>query len=137
MLPELRYRQLNDLTELHSQLLRQLTEKYLASVCQAMNMKASFCAGDYLFLASVGSHMPKGISMAEVARIMNIHPSTATREVNHLLKHVLITKTVVPEDERRYRILLTEKGSEFLKQMNGYRLSLHDGMQWRAAGTLD
>ena len=125
---------LNDLMEIHNQLLKQIMEKYVNMTCRDMNLETSLCVGDYLFLASVESYMPEGVNMAVIAKTMQVHPSTATRQVNRLLGQKLITKTIVPEDERRFMIQLTTKGKEFLDSIS---LRIKEGVKHTYSNVTD
>ena len=112
-----RCKQLNDQSEQSHLLYRQLTETFLARECRTREFPESLCVGDYVFLNAVGETAEGCATMAEVARLLGINPSTATRQVNRLLADGLVTKSVAPHDDRRYEIRLTSSGRALLERM--------------------
>ena len=103
-----------------SRLQLRLREKFLAQECMALSLPESLCHGDYLFLNEVSE---AGCAvMAEIAKRLEINPSTATRRVSRMLVCGLVTKQTSCEDERRFEICLTDKGRELLERMDQHRL---------------
>ena len=100
---------------------RRLRENLLSKECAAMSLPETLCSGDYLLLNAVGE---AGCAvMAEIAKELNINPSTATRQVNRMLACGLVTKSASAEDERRYEICLTERGRLLLERMDEHRMA--------------
>ena len=112
-----RCRRLHELSAQSQQLFRQLVERFLMEECEERRFGEPFAFGDYAFLACVGEKTEA--TMAEIARILGINPSTATRQVNRLLANRLITKSVAPNDDRRYDLRLTPSGRMLLDDMEG------------------
>lgn len=110
-----RCKRLHELSAKSQQLFRQLVERFLTEECEERIFEEPFAFGDYAFLACVGEKAEA--NMSEIARILGINPSTATRQVNRLLANRLMTKSVAPNDDRRYDLRLTPYGRMLLDNM--------------------
>jgi DNA-binding MarR family transcriptional regulator len=100
-----------------------LVEKHLAEVCAQFDLKGSLCAGDYDFLSIVAGTADGNVSMAEIARRLEINPSSATRRARRLLACQLVSKSVDTSDERRYPLALTPLGRAFFTEMDNRLLA--------------
>lgn len=94
-----------------------LIERMLDVVCYGQKIHTALCSGDYDFLMVVREAAGGDISMAQVARQLEINPSSTTRRARRLLECGLISKTLDASDDRRYQIALTEKGDRFMEEM--------------------
>ncbi|MBR1821064.1 MAG: MarR family transcriptional regulator [Clostridia bacterium] len=112
-----RCKRLTELSAQSQQLYRQLAERFLLRACEARGLSEAICFGDYVFLAAVGESPEGCATMSKIARLLNINPSTATRQVNRLLFAGMVTKSVAPDDDRRYEIRVTAAGRELLTAM--------------------
>jgi DNA-binding MarR family transcriptional regulator len=92
-------------------------EKRLAQMCQKHGLSDMLCLGDYEFLAAVANAKTDNVNMAQIARLLAVNPSSATRRTRRLMDCGLVSKTSDSADERRYQIALTEKGHAFWAEM--------------------
>lgn len=93
-------------------------EKRLAQACQKHALSDTLCVGDFEFLSAVANAKTEDVSMAQIARLLGINPSSATRRNRRLLACGLVSKTSDAADERRYQIALTEEGRAFYAEMD-------------------
>lgn len=72
---------------------------------------------DTLSLAelSVLGQVDRGVDLpSQVARALRMDPARVTHVVDRLVAHGSLTRAVDPEDRRRWRLRLTERGSQSL-----------------------
>lgn len=112
-----RCKRLTELSAQSQQLYRQLAERFFLRECEKRGLADTLCFGDYVFLAAVEETPEKCAAMSRIARLLNINPSTATRQVNRLLAADMVTKSAAPDDDRRYEIRVTPAGRELLAVM--------------------
>ena len=93
-------------------------EKRLAQMCQKHGLSDMLCLGDYEFLAAVANAKTDNVNMAQIARLLGVNPSSATRRNRRLLDCGLVSKTSDAADERRYQIALTDEGRIFYEEMD-------------------
>ena len=93
-------------------------EKRLAQQCVAHALSDTLCLGDFEFLAAVATATTPDVSMAQIARLLGVNPSSATRRNRRLLECGLVSKTSDAADERRYQITLTDAGRAFYDEMD-------------------
>ena len=93
-------------------------EKRLAQMCQKHGLADTLCLGDYEFLAAVANAKTENVNMAQIARLLGVNPSSATRRNRRLLDCGLVSKTSDAADERRYQIALTDEGRTFYEEMD-------------------
>ncbi|MBR2943404.1 MAG: MarR family transcriptional regulator [Clostridia bacterium] len=93
-------------------------EKRLAQMCQKHGLADTLCLGDYEFLAAVANAKTENVNMAQIARLLGVNPSSATRRNRRLLDCGLVSKTSDAADERRYQIALTDEGRAFYAEMD-------------------
>lgn len=93
-----------------------MIEKKLEQVCSEEGVDPALCLGDFQFLSAVAN--ADAVTMAEIARMLGVNPSSATRRNRRLLECGLVSNCVDAKDERRYSIELTEKGRRFYSRMD-------------------
>lgn len=93
-------------------------EKRLAQMCAKHALPDTLCMGDYEFLAAVANAKTENVNMAQIARLLGVNPSSATRRNRRLLDCGLVSKTSDAADERRYQIALTDEGRTFYEEMD-------------------
>lgn len=93
-------------------------EKRITRMCKKHQLGDTLCLGDFEFLAAVANADTPDVSMAQVARLLEINPSSATRRNRRLLSCGLVSKTSDAADERRYQIALTPAGRLFFDEMD-------------------
>ena len=113
-----RCKHLNELNDRYHLLFRQVMERYLGKTCQESNYPEPLCVGDFQMLFYIGEGGEEGGHMAAISKKLNINPSTATRRVNRLLTDGLVTKSTAPDDDRRFDLRLTARGSALLDRMD-------------------
>lgn len=96
---------------------RALSDRVMDRCLEAMRrkhgIKAALCLGDFEFLAAVANAPEQDASMAQIARLLGVNPSSATRRNRRLLGYGLVENCVDERDERRYKIALTPRGRAF------------------------
>ncbi len=105
-----------------------LVEKLLVEVCRKYDLAVSLCVGDFDFLSIVAGAEDGDVSMAQIAKRLEINPSSATRRARHLLACELVSKTADAADERRYLITLTDSGRAFFTEMDALLLKATEAM---------
>ena len=109
------YERLSTLIRDFHALFEEITQGCLTRECQTFGLREPLCVGDYQFLALVEKR--GSLSMAQAAKELRINPSSATRQVNRLLHCGLITKSAVPDDDRKFSIQTTPLGTTFLNRL--------------------
>lgn len=61
-----------------------------------------------LLVRAIGLH--PGCTPGEAARMLHLHPGTATRHAGHLVRAGYVERRVDPADARRVRLVLTDRG---------------------------
>ncbi|GFP74324.1 MarR family winged helix-turn-helix transcriptional regulator [Clostridium fungisolvens] len=74
----------------------------------------------------------KGISLNELAELLNLENSTMSRTVNNLVTNELVKRDIDPEDRRYVTISLTDKGNdiyqEIEEEMNVYFTKIYEAI---------
>ena len=72
----------------------------------------------------------KGISLNELAELLNLENSTMSRTVNNLVANELVKRDIDPQDRRYVTISLTDKGNEIYQgieeEMNLYFKKIYE-----------
>ena len=61
------------------------------------------------------------LSMAEVAELLAVHPSNATRLVDRLVQAGLLDRRDDPQDRRQLRLTLTDAGTQLVRTVLDHR----------------
>lgn len=104
---------------LHSTLVVRVTEAAIARLLAGDGSRYTLCYSDYTMLATIAAAPSGTQSMANLAKALHFHPSSATRRVRHLLECGLVTKTQDARDDRRYFIALTPEGAALTGRIEG------------------
>ena len=67
-----------------------------------------------------------GLAMREIAGMLSFHHPTLTKIVDRMVTDALVYRVPDPDDRRKIRIFLSEKGKAALEQQNE-RVSQHQG----------
>ena len=108
---------LNEKSAKYRALSERVIEKLLLSCCRAHGV-APLCVSDFRFLWAVANAKEQDVSMARIARVLGVNPSSATRRNRRLLECALVTNVQDEKDERRYNIALTQAGRAFYEDMD-------------------
>ena len=109
---------LNEKSARYRALSARVIEKQLARICCEHGMETPICLGDFQFLSAVAEAKTQDVSMAQIAKLLGVNPSSATRRNRRLLECGLVSNQADARDERRYMIALTEKGRGFYADMD-------------------
>ena len=101
----------------YNALYTRVMEKCICYISKKYGMKETLCVGDFEFLAAVANARTEDVNMAQIARLLAVNPSSATRRTRRLMDCDLVSKMSDSADERRYQIALTEKGHAFWAEM--------------------
>ncbi|GAB6281681.1 MAG: MarR family transcriptional regulator [Ignavibacterium sp.] len=61
----------------------------------------------------------------EIAERMNLSPSRLTRIIDGLVKKGYVKREIQPNDRRNMQVYLSEKGIDFVKQLNRAYVNIH------------
>ena len=109
---------LNEKSARYRALSARVIDKQLARICCEHGMETPICLGDFQFLSAVAEAKTQDVSMAQIAKLLGVNPSSATRRNRRLLECGLVSNQADARDERRYMIALTEKGRGFYADMD-------------------
>ncbi len=70
-------------------------------------------------------HSNENVNNKEVAKRMHLSPSRLTRIIDGLVEKGFVQKEIEPKDRRNMRVSLTDKGIDFVKDLNNSYVDIH------------
>ena len=118
---------LNEKNARYRALSERVIEKHLIRCCREQNVPP-LCLGDFQFLWAAANAETSDVSMAQIARTLEVNPSSATRRNRRLLECGLVVNHPDEKDERRYIVALTQAGTAFCEYMDKVMLETTRGI---------
>lgn len=116
----------NNNLEFTAEKLADLTFQLLASCQEKENRLArqhNLTDAEFRCLRSMTEN--ESLNNKEIAERMNLSPSRLTRIIDGLVKKGYVKREIQPNDRRNMQVYLSEKGIDFVKQLNRAYINIH------------